>query len=357
MNIRNIKENEFDGTINISSNIKDNKNTVIGKFDIRDLLFILIAGVVGLVVLSVVIAILGVKNLFIVFIALAVLEVPIITLGFLNLYNIPALDYIKMKTKSDNRVYRRQERRVEKEKKDKYLMAFVVRYDISRLEEVINKIQSFIPFKEVEIKIMFNMIYISIDVREDFQIDYSKLFDYLRKNKDIKYVSSEDIRNYGVYIDTLKFAKKKIAKRRVKEINKAKQELSRLKVSEEVNERFNYLTNRIIESKDREYIKIYKILLYEVPIDLSIFNELRRVSNITCHLNVDEKDNIQLLNLNYLNTFIEIVGKEEVRGSTENIEELDNEVKKILDQYKVIYKEIREERVLRSITFLMENSY
>ena len=104
MNIRNIKDNEFDGTIYISSNIKDNKNTIIGKFDLRELLFLLIAGVVGIIALSILIAVLGIKNVFVVFIVLAVLEIPIITLGFLKLYNIPAIDYIKMKAKSDNSI-------------------------------------------------------------------------------------------------------------------------------------------------------------------------------------------------------------------------------------------------------------
>ena len=46
-------KNEFTETINISSNIRDNKNTIIGKFDLKDILFILIAGVVGIGVLSI----------------------------------------------------------------------------------------------------------------------------------------------------------------------------------------------------------------------------------------------------------------------------------------------------------------
>lgn len=353
MNIRNIKDNEFDGTINISSNIKDNKNTIIGKFDLRELLFLLIAGVVGIIALSILIAVLEIKNVFVVFIVLAVLEIPIITLGFLKLYNIPAVDYIKMKAKSDNSTYRKQVHKVKKDKNDKYLMSFAVEYNFEELEEVINKIHSFISFKKIELKIMFNMIYLTIDVREDFDIDYSNLFDYLRVSKYIKYISYEDIKNYEVYIKSLKFIDKNYAKKQLKGINNIREQFTKLKLLEESNGRYNYLTNRIIESKENEFIKVYKFILYEAPLDLNVFNELKDICDITIHIDIvgDENDKISLTNLNYVNTFISI-GACETRPS-----DLDSKVKDMLGKYQILYKEIREEKVKDSLLFLMENSY
>lgn len=353
MNIRNIKDNEFDGTINISSNIKDNKNTIIGKFDLRELLFLLIAGVVGIIALSILIGLLAIKSIFIVFVVLAIIEIPIITLGFLKLYNIPAVDYIKMKAKSDNSTYRKQVHKVKKDKNDKYLMSFAVEYNFEELEEVINKIHSFISFKKIELKIMFNMIYLTIDVREDFDIDYSNLFDYLRVRKDIKYISYEDIKNYETYIKSLKFIDKNYAKKQLKEINKTKEQLDKIKPFKECNGRYNYLTNRIIESKENEFIKVYKFILYESPLDLNVFNELKDICDITIHIDIvgDENDKISLTNLNYVNTFISI-GACETRPS-----DLDSKVKDMLGKYQILYKEIREEKVKDSLLFLMENSY
>ena len=375
MNIRNIKDNEFDGTINISSNIKDNKNTIIGKFDLRELLFFLIAGVVGIIVLSILIGLLAIKSIFIVFVVLAIIEIPIRTLGFLKLYNIPAVDYIKMKAKSDNSTYRKQVHKVKKDKNDKYLMTFVVEYNFEELEEVINKIHSFISFKKIELKIMFNMIYLIIDVREDFDIDYSNFFDYLRVSKDIKYISYEDTKNYETYIKSLKFIDKNYAKKQLKEINKTKEQLDKIKPFKECNGRYNYLTNRIIESKENEFIKVYKFILYEAPLDLNVFNELKDICDITIHIDIvgDENDKISLTNLNYVNTFISIgacrtrpyddVGVRKthlydaVGASYASPSDLDSKVKDMLGKYQILYKEIREEKVKDSLLFLMENSY
>ncbi len=390
MNIRNIKENEFDGTINISSNIKDNKNTIIGKFDLRDLLFILVAGVVGIIALSILIAVFAIKSIFIVFIVLAIIEIPIITLGFLKLYNIPAIDYIKMKTKSDNSVYRKQVHRIKKDKNDKYLMIFAVEYNIEKLEEIINKLHNFISFKNVELKIMFKMIYLIIDVREDFDIDYSEFFDYLRVNKDILYISNIDITNYEIYINSLKFLNKNYTKKQLKDIKRIREKIIKLKLLEEGNERYDYLTNRVIESKDKEYIKVYKFILYESPFDLSLFNELKDICQITIHTNVvidKETNSIQLSNLNYINTFIYIIGSDTdfamadtdfamadtdfvgantafVGANTAFVgadiirpNGYDKKVKEILNKYQILYKEIKEEKVKDSLLFLMENKY
>jgi hypothetical protein len=375
LNIRNIKDNEFDGTINISSNIKDNKNTIIGKFDLRELLFLLIAGVVGIIALSILIAVLGIKNVFVVFIVLAVLEIPIITLGFLKLYNIPAIDYIKMKAKSDNSIYRKQVRKVKNDKKNKYLMAFAVEYNLEKLEEVINDVHSFIPFIKIEIEIIFNMIYLIIDVQEDYDINYSNFFDYLRVRKDILYVSYEDIKNYEIYIKSLKFIDKKYAKNQLKEIDKKKVQLDKIKPLEESNDKYNYLTNRIIESKENEFIKVYKFILYEAPLDLNVFNELKDICDITIHIDLvtDENGRMLLANQNYMNTFISIGAREtrpyDVAGAREtrpydavgasyaSPTDLDSKVKEVLGKYQILYKEIREEKVKDSLLFLMENSY
>ena len=177
---------EFKETINISSNIKDNKNTIIGKFDLKDILFILIAGVVGIGVLSVLLVVLSIRNMFLILIVLALFEVPIVTLGFLKLHNIPVLDYIKMKNKSDNKSYRKQMLKKKKSKVDKYILTICLSDDLVRLEQVMNDLYAIIQYKNIEVKIIFNNIYLTIEVEDLSKVLYAKLFDYLRINKDIK---------------------------------------------------------------------------------------------------------------------------------------------------------------------------
>ena len=369
-------KNEFTETINISSNIRDNKNTIIGKFDLKDILFILIAGVVGIGVLSVMLVALSIRNMFLILIVLALFEVPIVTLGFLKLHNIPVLDYIKMKNKSDNKSYRKQILKKIKSKADKYLLTICIdnvgvretrpyeesqsctgelrEPQIDRSEQVINDLYEIIYYKNIEIKILFNKIYLTIEVEDLSKVHYDKLFDYLRINKDIKYISNVDISNFGIYINSLKFLDKKYNKKQKKNIYELKTKLSKLKKFEETKDRYDYLTNRIIDIKDNEFTKVYKFLLYESPFDVNIFDELKGFCNITSHIKVEipkDKNVIDFTDLSFVDTFIDMIGtKEEINSNT-------IKVKEILDKHHILYKEINEEKVKDSLLFLMENRY
>lgn len=383
-------KNEFTETINISSNIRDNKNTIIGKFDLKDILFILIAGVVGIGVLSVMLVALSIRNMFLILIVLALFEVPIVTLGFLNLHNIPVLDYIKMKSKSDNKSYRKQMLRKKKSKADKYLLTICIgdvgarvtrpyegasetrlytvganaceahrkgelcEPQFSRLEQVMRDLYAFMPYKQVELKILFEKTYLAIEVENIKDVIYDKLFDYLRVNRDIKYISNVDISNFGIYINSLKFLDKKYNKKQKKNIYELKTKLSKLKKFEETKDRYDYLTNRIIDIKDNEFTKVYKFLLYESPFDVNIFNELQGFCNVTSHLiieNEHSESDTSLTNMSFVDTFLDITGTEE------EISNNDVKVKEILDKHHILYKEISEEKVKDSLLFIMENRY
>ena len=345
---------EFSETINISSNIKGNKNTIIGKFDLKDILFILIAGVVGIGVLCVLIVVLSIRNLFLILMVLALFEVPIITLGFLKLYNIPVLDYIKMKSKSDNKSYRKQVLRKKKSKKDKYIIIICLSDGLTKLEQVINDLYAIIQYENIEVKIIFDNIYLIIEVLDLSKVHYDKFLNYLINNKDIKYISNEDTKNFETYINSLKFNNKKYGKKQDKILMGNKLKLSKIKKVEETNDRYNYLTNFIIDAKDNEFIKVYKIMLYKSPFSINIFNELKVFCNITIHLNIENEhseNNISLLKISFVNTFLDIIGNEE------EIKSNSVKVKEILDKYHILYKEINEEKVKDSLLFLVENKY
>ena len=348
MNRQNKNENTFDGTINISSNIKDNKNTIIGKFDLKDIFFILIAGIVGILILSLMLAIFSIRNMFLIFIVLAIFEVPIVTLGFFKIYNIPIIDYIKMKSKSDNKSYRKQIRKRKKGKEDTFILTICIDYSLDRLEQVMNEFQTITPYINVEIKIQFNLIFLTIEVENLSDVLYDKLFDYFIFNRDIRYISMDDIKNYETYIKSLKFVDKKYGKKQNKEIRDIRLRLLKLKKIDETNARYEYLTNRIIDIKDTELIKVYKFTLYKIPFDLRVFDELKSICSITIYV---IKDSDKLLDLSYINTFVDIT------GTSDEIETKCIEIKDILNKHHILYKEISEEKVKDSLLFLLENRY
>ena len=154
--MKNLKENEFDGMINISSNIRDNKNAIIGNFDLQDILFILVAGVIGILMLSFVLVVLSIRNIILIFILLAVVEIPIVTLGFFKIYNMKIIDYIKVKLKSDNKSYRRQIRGIKNKNSEKFIFVISISdIPLVEFEKVINDLYKIVHFKNIELKILF----------------------------------------------------------------------------------------------------------------------------------------------------------------------------------------------------------
>ena len=79
--VRHEKE-EFDGIINISSDIRKNKRTLIGKYDVKDLIFIGIA-VLAWIILSVIFIILANEDLIPIYaVVLIAVIIPIMYVGF-----------------------------------------------------------------------------------------------------------------------------------------------------------------------------------------------------------------------------------------------------------------------------------
>lgn len=341
-------KNEFSETINISSNIKDNKKTIIGRFDLKDILFILIAGVVGIGVLSVLLVVLSVRNMFVILLVLALFEVPIVTLGFLKLHNIPVLDYIKMKNKSDNKSYRKQIVRRKESKVDKYILGFAVNF--SQLEEVANTLHKFIPYENICLKIEFNKVFLVVEVKESFNINYEGLFNYLIPSNTIKFISYEDIKNYETYINSLKFTNKKYNKKFINTINRNKERLKKLKSADVKGNNCINITNDILSNKEIEYLRVIKIILYKAPFDINIFDKLKDYCSITSHISV-KSDTIEFGKLSFVNTFLSIDGNEE------EIAKKLIKVCEILDENHILYKEINEEKVKDSLLFILENDF
>ena len=86
---------------------------------------------------------------------------------------------------------------------------------------------------------------------------------------------------------------------------------------------------------------------YEVY-TLRVFDELKSICSITIYV---IKDSDKLLDLSYINTFVDIT------GASDEIETKCIEIKDILNKHHILYKEISEEKVKDSLLFLLENRY
>lgn len=357
------KESSFDGSINISSNIKANKNTVIGKFDFKDLLIILIASIVGIIIISVLVVLLSLTNLFLIFIILAIFEVPIITIGFMNIYNMKLIDYLKMIDKSSNKAYRKQIRRKvnignKKQNKDinYYIIPLVINeYDfktiLEKISDIIFELKKYLNIEnQYEIKTFGKKTILLVKTKESPFVDYIGLFRFLRKNKSTQFISNEDIKLYKLYLSSLKFDSKKYNKKQIEYFSKEKAKLSHINIKGSSNDKYYDLTKDILEYKDNEYIKVFEIVLYKYPFDIDVLDKLKEYSDITIHIDLkDEKFSID--NINFNDTFIVFT------GSKEDVDEKSKLVSDILKKERIIYKEINEEKVRESLNLIMENRY
>ena len=355
MKIVDKKESSFDGSINISSNIKANKNTIIGKFDFRDLMYITVAIVVGILIISILVVLLPFTNIFIIFLILALFEIPIISIGFMNIYNMKLIDYIKMIDKSDNKPYRRQTIR-RKQDKDYYIIPLVLTNEdigsaLKDIELVLVELKKYIRFEnQYEIKIFNKSIILLKKIKESKFVDYAGLFRFLRENRYIKYISNDDIKIYSLYLSSLIFIDKKYNKQQLEVFRKEKLKLSRIRPKDLSNEKYYSLTNEIIDKRDNEYLKVLKIVLYKYPFNIDILNKIKEFCDITIYIDLkDEKFSVE--NINYIDTFILFT------GSKENIDVKTKLVLEILNKANIIYKEINEENIRNSIDFIMENRY
>lgn len=346
-------KDEFDGLINISSNIKDNKRTIIAKFDLKDLLFILIAIVVGIIVITIFLILFGLRSILPLIFTLGIIELPILTLGFARIYNMPFSDYLKMKRISNNSVNRLKI--IRKKSEEKFLIHLEVKKE--NIEKVLNDIKKLVNLKSYEISILKNIsiLVLNIDVNGNTNL-YKDFLIYLIKSNDIKYISLSDIKKYNFFIKTCFLVDEKYSKDNIKKLEKLKKvKLEEYKKDEKLNK--NIFTNNktsnlgseILTNNDK-FIKVYKILLYKHPIDDGFLQEVD-LYNKVIYGKCDDSD-FSLKTINYTNTFIYIIGDNEDKVIDNSII-LENMFKK----YNIIFNEINEENVKSSLYLMMENRF
>ena len=194
------------------------------------------------------------------------------------------------------------------------------------------------------------MTILLVKTKESPFVDYRGLFRYLSDNKNIQFISNEDINIYTLFLNSLKFDNKNYNKKQIDIFSKEKVKLSSINIKGSSNDKYYNLIKDILEYKDNEYIRVFKFVLYKYPFDIDVLDKIKEHSDITIHIDIkDEKFSID--NINFIDTFIVLT------GNKEDIDEKSKLISIILKKEDIIYKEINEERVRESLNFIVENRF
>ena len=292
-------EKENINIINMSSNIRANKRTVIGQFDGKDLFFVSIAVIICLVFATIFFLFFDVKYVSIYVIFSSIIIFPIMSLGFRQKYDILYLDYIRLKLKSRNSIVRSNLDLIRSvDKSEKYIICFSLLkehgdfIDFTFINEKIKEINKLFPIKECQIRID-NKIYLIISIDINSEVQYEKIFTYFHDNKELKPVAADTLIN---------------------------------------------LNKEVIE----EDSLIYKVHLTEKSLNLEFINRVSKFSKIIRYVKDDINDNP-------LSTYIVI--------NNNDIEIKKQDLNKLCKEYKVIIKQLKDNHKKEVISFYMMNKY
>ena len=225
--------NSFNGQINISRDLRQNKQTVIGRYDLTDIVFLSL----GIGIAIVVAYILGFSPIKVVdeFTAIIISIAPmvfIISYGFKRVAGMRKIDYVRMKAidkKSKYRVNRKIDKSLIGEK-------YLVGFEIER--KYVNKyIRKFLSYENLavlsvrylkDIKTKKNKIYVMIDLR--YKKDDSIFYDVFTKfptNNEIRALPVDEI--YELEEELKAYDKHKVYMLTIYNINNYKRFVSKVK--------------------------------------------------------------------------------------------------------------------------------
>ena len=206
--------NNFNGQINISRDLRKNKQVVIGKYDLTDIVFLLLGFGVAIIVSYV----LGFSPLKIVdeFTAILISIFPmllIISLGFKRTAGIRQFNYIRMK-QIDRKSRVRFNRKFDKTQTgERFIVGFLV--DRKYVNKYINKFLSYDNLSLIQVRWIKdietnkNSIYFLLDLRyENYDDVFIDLMDKFSFNKELIGLSYEELNNLQKDID-IRFENKK----------------------------------------------------------------------------------------------------------------------------------------------------
>ena len=310
----------FNGQINISRDLRQNKQTVIGKYDLTDIAFLGL----GISIAIIVACFLGFSPIKIVdeFTAIIISIAPmilIISFGFKKVAGIRKINFMRMKSIDKKSKYRFNRKADKTQIGERFLTGFEI--DRRHVNKYINKFLSYENLSLLSVRYVKdnetnkNKIYFILDLRyKKGESIFNDVVNKFTLNNEIRALSADDI--YKLEEDNkLRFEngkRKKIKKTNKLFIKQSKEDAKEIDVYKSVN-------------------KTYKILmlnLYDIKVYRKFINIVKRYADVICYFKREGKTK-------FVNTFL-VVEDEIKKGKKltklEKVEKLSDEYCIILDR-------------------------
>ena len=337
--------NVFNGQINISRDLRKNKQVVIGKYDMTDIIFLLL----GFSVAFIVSYILGFSPLKAVdeFTAIIISIFPmviIISFGFKRVAGIRQFNYLRMK-QIDKKSRSRFNRMFDKTQTGKrFIAGFLV--DRKYVNKYINKFLSYDNLSLLSVRYTKNIftnknnIYFVLDLRyikdDDIFLDLMEKFSF---NKELIGLSYEDLNNLQKDID-LRFENRN---KKSNKNNIIQNLFNKHNVKEPVS-------NDNIENDkygNKKY-KIHMLNIYDIKMYKKFINTVKRYCDVICYFKRDGKKK-------YVNTFLLI--EEEIKKGKKltKLEKIEN----LCMDFGIIVDKLTNDQMAgrNAVSYLMQNPF
>ena len=343
----------FNGQINISRDLRKNKQTVIGKYDVTDIVFLIL----GFGVAFIVAYLLGFFPFHIVdeFTAIIIAIFPmliIISLGFRRVAGLRQFNYLMMKY-IDKKTITRTNRKIDiRQNEDKYIVGIEI--DRRFVNKYINKFLHYENLIALQVRFVkdyetqTNKIYILLNLQYKENDDIlADLIDKFYNDNKLKHLSNNDI--YSLEDDLrLRFVTKNIRKDKIDMIKrKIFINLFCKHLEHEIDDKVKQKQIIYDKYKGKNY-KIYMLNLYDNKVYKKFINKVKRYCDVICYFKRDGKTK-------YVNTFLLIEDEHKIGRKSTKLEKID----KLSNEYCIIIDKLNKEQytALKAISYYMINPF
>ena len=338
--------NIFNGQINISRDLRKNKQVVIGKYDLTDIIFLLLGfGTAIIVAYFLGFAPFKVMDEFLAIIIAIFPMLLIISLGFKRTAGIRQFNYLIMKSIDKKSRVRFNRRFDNTQKGDKFIVGFLI--DRKYVNKYLNKFLSYDNQSLLQVRwtkdigTNKNNIYFLLDLRyENYDDVFIDLMDKFSFNKELIGLSYEELNNLQKDID-LRF-----------ENRNKKEPIKNLIIKKLLNKKNTH--ESIIDEKENfdkyknKKYKIYMLNIYDIKVYKKFINTVKRYCDVICYFKRDGKKK-------YVSTFLLIEDEIKKGKKLTKLEKLEN----LCMELGIIVDKLSNDQVAgrNAVSYLMTNPF
>ena len=297
--------NSFNGQINISRDLRQNKQTVLGKYDLTDIMFLVFGVGTAITFAYLVGFLLKITDEFVAIIISLIPMILIISFGFRRVAGIRQFNYTRMKMINKKTRFRLNRINDKTQIGEKYLIGFEI--DIKYIGKYIDKFLNYDNLNLLQLRYIKDIaakdkVHIILDMR--YKKQESIMEDVVNKfflNKEIKALSVEDI----------------------------------------------YRLDEKISLSHDKYI-VYMLNLYDIKILNHFIDKVKIYCDVVCYIKSDAENK-------YINTFLIInseISRDNGPSDLDKVEKLCNENSIILNR---LTKEQQAGKI--AVSYLMNNPF